>query len=251
MILFRTDNLIHYGLERVFEFANKAGYDGVEVGMDGNYDTQNYKYLKKLEKRYNIKIKAFSLSEKYEEKLMQSFQETVREFPGAIINLNSPQVLSFKYKRWIENTVPKLAKKYDLTLCRKNTPVKMILGFIPKRSGNSIESLKKKGNICLDLSALALSNEDIMKTVNVLGNHLKHVYLSNVSQHQPYGLPTNGILPIESFLVKLAKKDFRGSFTLRVNYRFLSEGNEDMLLKKMKDMREFYEKYFEKELKDQ
>ncbi len=250
MILFHTDNLSHYGLERVFEFANKAGYDGIEVGMDGNYDTQDPEYLKKLEKRYNIQIKAFSLSEKFEEKLMKNFQETVREFPNVVINLNSPQVLSFKYKKWIENTVPKLAKKYDLIFCRKNTPVKMLLGFIPKRSDNSIEALKKKGNICLDLSALAMSNEDIIKAVSLLGTHLKHIYLSNISQHQPYALPMNGILPIESFLVKLAKRSFHGHFTLRVNPHFLSEGNETTLLKKMTETQKFYRKYFEEEFKD-
>lgn len=251
MLLFHTDNLTHYGLERVFEFAKDAGYDGIEVGIDGNYDTQNPVYLKKLEERYDIKIKAFSLSEKFEEKLMKNFQETVREFPGTTINLNPPPVLSFKYKKWIEQTIPKLAKKYDLKACRKNAPVKMIFGFIPKRSDNSLQSLKSKGNICLDLSALALSNEDIMHTVGGLGDHIKHVYLSNFSRHQAYALPTNGVLPVESFLVKLAQRGFKGSFTLKVNAHFLSEGKEELLQKKMKEVREFYEKYFVKEFVEQ
>lgn len=251
MILFHTENLLHYGLERIFEFAKAGGYDGIEVGINGNCDTQNPKYLKKLEARYNIKIKAFSLSEKYEEKLMQNFQETVREFPGVTINLNPPLVLSFKYKKWLEKTIPKLARKYDLKTCRKNTPIKMVLGFLPKRSENSLESLKKKGNICLDLSALALSNEDIMHTVGDLGDHLKHIYLSNVSQHQPYSLPMGGVLPVESFLVKLAQRGFSGNFTLKVHPRFLSEGNEESLLKKIGEVKDFYDKYFVKEFVEQ
>jgi sugar phosphate isomerase/epimerase len=250
MILFHTDNLIHYGLERIFGFAKKAGYIGIEVGITNNYDTQDSEYLKELEARFDIKICAFSLSEKYEERLMQSFQKTVREFPGVTINLNPPQVLSFKYKKWIKTTIPRLAKKYDLKFNKKNTPLKMILGIVPKRSDNSVESFKKKGNICLDLSALALSNEDIMKAAGSLGTKLKHIYLSNLSQNQPYSTPMNGVLPIESFLVKLAHKSYRGSFTLRINYHFLSEGNEEILLKKMIEIREFYEKYFVKEFVD-
>ncbi len=249
MLLFHSNNLTHYGLERIFEFAKKAGYDGLEIGVDTIYDTQDATYLKKLEERYGIKIRAFSLSEKYEEKLMKNFQETVREFPGSTINLNPSHVLSFRYKKWLNKTLPKLAKKYDLKFCRKNTPVKMMLGFIPQRSDNSLEALKRNGNICLDLSALALSNEDIMRTVGDLNDHLQHIYLSNVSKGQSYALPNAGVLPIESFLVKLAHRGFTGSFTVKVRPQSLSEGDEDLLLEKMIKTRKFYEKYFTKEFR--
>ena len=93
MFLVHTDNLPHYGLDRVFEFAKEAGFDGLEVGIKALYDTQNPTYLKELEKRHKIKVKAFSLSERDEEKLMEAFQHTVREFPGATINVNPSQVL--------------------------------------------------------------------------------------------------------------------------------------------------------------
>ncbi len=249
MLLFHTDNLAHYGLERIFEFAKKAGFKGIEVGVGMVYDTQDASYLKKLEKRYGVKIRAFSLSARHEGKLMRSFQETVREFPGCVINMNPSQVLSFQYKKWLDNTIPKLAKKYQLVACRKNAPIKMILGFLPKRSGNSLEALKNSGKVCLDLSALAQSHEDVMQAVNYLGSHLVHIYLSNVSGDQPYAVPEKGILPVESFLVKLAHKGFHGDFTLKINPKFLSEGDEEILLAKMIKSRKFYEKYFEKEFR--
>lgn len=248
MLLFHTDNLIHYGLDRIFQFAKEAGYDGIEVGIDLVLDKQNPEYLKELEKRYDIKIKAFSLSEKYENKLADRFQKTVRAFPGSIINLNSSEILSFRYKRWLLTTVPKLVKKYNLQYNHKNTAVKMFLGFIPQRSNNSIEVLKTKGDICLDLSALALSHEEIIRTIATMDGQLKHIYLSNFSNHQAYSLPTSGILPLESLLVKLAHQEFKGHFTVKVNPKFLSEGDEDILLVKMIRTREFYEKYFSKEL---
>lgn len=247
MLLFHTDNLIHYGLDRVFKFAKEAGYDGIEVGIDLIYDKQDAEYLKELEKRYNIKIKAFSLSEKYENRLVKRFQNTIKHFPGSIINLNSSEILSFRYKRWLQVTVPKLVKKYNLQYNQKNTPVKMFLGFIPQRSNNSVEALAEKGSVCLDLSALALSREEIIRTASLMGKKLKHVYLSNFANHQAYALPNSGILPIESLLVKLAHTGFEGNFTVRVNPQFLSEGDEDILVVKMIKAREFYEKYFIKE----
>ncbi|MCK5461204.1 sugar phosphate isomerase/epimerase [Candidatus Gracilibacteria bacterium] len=247
MLLFHSSNLPHYGLERVFEFTKSAGYDGIEIGVSLNFDTQNPKYLKKLSDRYDLPIKAFSLSEKHEESLTQAFQKTVREFPETIITLNPPQVLSFEYKKWLNKIVPKLAQKYDLIFCRKNVPSKSVMGFLPARSDNSIYVLKEKGYVALDLTALASSNEDIMHSIRVLGNHLKHVYLSNVARNELYSLPQSGILPIESFLTKLAQKKYRGTFSVKVSPKQLLEGEEDKVVEKMIEVRKFYEKYFVKD----
>lgn len=248
MLLFHSASLPHYGLERVFEFAKKAGYDGLEIEVNGFFDSQNVKYLKKLSRRYKIPVKAFSLSEAKEEALTEVFQKTVREFVGSTINLNQPQVLSTNYKKWMEHIAPKLAQKYDLTLCRKNAPSKNMMGIIPLRKDNSLLSLKEKGAVCLDLTALASVNEDIIRATKALGSHLKHVYLSNVSRNKPYCLPQNGILPVESFLTKLARNRFIGNFSVRVDPVFLSEGDDRRVLQTMIEVRKFYEKYFVKEL---
>lgn len=244
MLLFHTDNLPHYGLERIFDFAKQAGYDGIEVGVGRNFDTQNPVYLKKLEERYDLPIKAFSITAKQEEDLATAFQHTVREFEGSTMNLVPPQVLSFRYKKWMEEIVPKLARKYNLTACRRNLPTETMLGFLPNRTDNSVASLRQAGSICLDLTALALSNEDIMKSLEEAGTALRHVYISNVYQRMPYSVPTHGVLPLESFFTKLARSDFRGNFTLYVNARELGEGDDERVVAKMIESREFFEKYF-------
>jgi len=247
MLLFHTDNLPHYGLERIFEFAKAAGYDGLEIGVGRNFDTQNPDYIKKLSERYDLPVKAFSIVAKQEENLAVAYQHTVREFEGAIMNLIPPQSLSFKYKKWMEEIVPKLAQKYNLTACRRNVPNETMLGFLPGRSDNSISALRQAGPVCLDLTALALANEDIMKAIEEAGTALKHVYLSNVFRKQPYSAPVHGVLPLESFLTKLAGKDFRGNFTLYVKPQELYEGDDDQVIAKMVESREYFEKYFKVE----
>lgn len=244
MLLFHTDNLPHYGLERIFEFASKAKFDGIEIGINNVFDTQNPEYLKSLEHKYSLPIKAFSLSEKYEEVLTKAFQLTVREFPQVTLNLNSPQVLSFGYRKWLSSIVPKLAAKYDLNVCRKNAPFKTMMGILPQRSENSLMSLSATGSVCLDLTALAISNEEIMRSVQSLRGSLKQVYLSNVEKNAPYSLPQRGILPIESFLTKLSRDGFKGNFTLRVQAKHLFEGEDEKVLSKMIESRDFYQKYF-------
>ncbi len=249
MLLFHTDNLPHHGLERIFEFAKKTGFDGIEVGVNINYDTHNVEYLKTLEKRYKIPIKAFSMSIKNEEKWILPFKDTVREFHDVTMNLHTPSNLSFKYQKWLSVIAPKLAKKYSLKLCHRNVPFESMLGFIPKRRGNTLSALKNRGQVCMDLTALALANDDIMRGIETLGSHLGHVYLSNVYRHTRYSLPSRGVLPVESFLTKLAKIDYRGNFTLYVKGSDFTEGNDEITLQKMQDAKYFYDKYFIDELK--
>ncbi len=244
MLLFHTDNLPHHGLERIFDFAAQTGYDGIEIGVGVNYDTHDPEYLKSLEKRYKIPIKAFSMNIKKEEVLIKKYQNTVKEFHEVTMNLHPPQNLSFKYKKWLKEIAPKLAKKYGLRLCYRNVPFESLMGVFPKRSDNTMSTLKSKGFVCTDLTALAKSNEDIMKSIEVLGGHLKHVYLSNVYRNSSYSMPDRGVLPLESYLTKLAKIDYRGHFTLYVKGRDLQEGKDEVTLEKMKQAREFFDKYY-------
>ncbi len=245
MFILSTESLPHYGVERVFDFAKKAGFDGVNIAVGPNLDTQSPKYLKQLEERYSLPIKAFSLVGKGEEERFEIFQRTVREFSGTTIIVNPPKMMAFKYKTWVTDVVPRLAQKYDLRACRRNLPSKNMLGIIPSRSENSLFTLKQEGLVCLDVTALALSNEEIMKSISFLGNTLGHVYLSNVQRGIPYALPQKGILPIESFLTKLATQiRFRGGFTLRVDAHQLDEADESHVLERLKDCRRFFDEYF-------
>jgi len=250
MLLFHTDNLPHYGLERIFEFAKAAGYDGLEVGVGPNFDTQSPEYIKKLSERYDLPVKAFSIKAKHEESLSQAYQYTVREFEGSTMNLVPAQALSFQYKKWMEEIVPKLAQKYNLMACRRNVPMETMLGFLPNRTDNSVAALRQQGNVCLDLTALALSNDDIMRAIEEAGNALKHVYISNVFKKQPYCLPVHGVLPLESFLTKLARKSYNGNLTLYVNPRELAEGDDEQVIAKMIESREYIEQYFVAEAQD-
>jgi len=114
MILLSTQSFPHYGLERFFAFAKEAGFGGVEITVNENFDTQNPEYLKSLSERFGLPIRAFSMPHKKEDSFYEAFQHTVREFPRVSLNLATPQNFSFGYKKWMEEVVPKLCQKYDL-----------------------------------------------------------------------------------------------------------------------------------------
>lgn len=246
MLLLHSQSFPHYGLERFFEFAQKVGFDGVEISVNENFDTQNAEYLKKLEKRYNMPIRAFSLPHKKEENFIEAFENVVKEFPKAHLNLASPQSFSFKYKRWIENMVPKLCKKYDLKLNRRNAPFQLIFGMIPERTENSLFSLREKGSVCLDLSALWASKQEIMRSIGFLNEKMRFVYLSNVNRNVPYAPLPVGVLPLESFLTKLAQNRYQGHFSLKINPRELHEGDDEKVIEVLKESKEFFDEYYTK-----
>ncbi len=245
MLLLHSQSFPHYGLDRFFEFAKKAGFDGVEIAITDNFDTQNVEYLKRLEGRYGVPIKSFSMPQNLEEKVFEAFQKTVKEFPNTILNLSMPQSFAFRYKKWMENVVPKLAAKYDLKVNYRNVIFQMSFGIIPDRIGNSLYTLRETGRICLDLSALWSSKQEIMRTIDFLGESLKSVYLSNVHKSVPYSRLETGVLPIESFLTKLSKQQFQGHFILKLSPKSLHEGEDENLLQALKESKEFFEKYFE------
>ncbi len=243
MILLHSQSFPHYGLDRFFGFAKSAGYDGVEILVTANYDTQNASYIKELEKRHDIRVKAFTLPSKVPIELLKGFQDVVKEFPQAKLNMFPAQSFSFTYKKWLENIAPKLCRKYDLKMNYRNMPIDFLLGVIPKNSENSLHSLREKGTICLDLSAVWSSKQDIMRTIHFLGDKLQSVYVSNVYQNRPYSRLETGILPIESFLTKLKQEKYKGQIVLNVSARDLQQGNDEKMVEVLKESRIFIEKY--------
>jgi len=246
MLYLHSQSLPHYGLDRFFELAKRAGFDGVEIAITENLDTQNPQYLKTLEKRYNLPIKFFSMPPQLEEKVFEAFQTTVREFPRVGVNLAPAQTLSFRYKKWLETIVPKLCAKYDLDLNYRNVFLQLSFGLIPDRVGNSLYALKELGHVCLDISALWSSKQDLMRSVEFLGKALRVVHLSNVNKGVPYSSLTNGIMPLESFLSKLEQIRFDGDFVLRLSAKALHEGSDDRTLEELKSAQQFFEQFFPK-----
>ena len=242
-MLLHTDSLSHYGLDRVFRFAHESGMSGLEISVGADLDTQNAAYLKQLEKRHQIPVKAFSIHPEFEETHFRAFQLVAREFPETIIILRSASTMSYAYKKWLDLIVPKLVVKYRLKLHWANAPLETFLGVFPGRNDNTVAALREKGLMCLDIAALNTSKEDLLKTVELIGENLQHVHLSNFNQGQLYQLPMDGVLPVESFLNKLSRMPFKGEISLRVAPECLSEGQDEMVISKLRACGDFVAKF--------
>ncbi len=247
MLLITSQSFPHYGLERFFKFAQELSVDGVEILINSNFDTQDPSYLKELEARFKVPIKAFTLPTKGADKFINAFEKVVSHFEGSTVNLSSPEVLSFSYKKWMENSVPQLSKRFRLNLNRITLPAETIMGIIPARNEASLHMLRQKGNVAADLSALWKNTEDVMRVPDFLREKMKVVYLSNVRNGSMYAPLPIGILPVESFLTKLARDDYRGDFIIKISPRNLHEGNWERMMETMQESKDFFEKYYKKD----
>lgn len=247
MLFITSQSFPHYGLERFFRIAKDLNVDGVEILINYNLDTQDPVYLKELEERFGVSIKSFALPSSRPDKYVNAFEKVVSEFPGATINLASPEIFSFNYKKWMEKTVPQICKRFRLQLNRVTSPSETIMGIIPSRNESSLHMLRDKGTVSVDLSALWKNTEDIMRVPDFLREKMKVVYLSNVHAGVMYSSLPLGILPVESFLTKLARDNFRGDFVLKISPKHLHEGDLEKMMEILEESKSFFQKYFRSE----
>jgi len=245
MIILHTSSLHKYGLNRIFEFVKKAGYDGIEIEVDkNNFDTQNAEYIKKLSQEFNVPIVALHAPMDSGEKSVQHVVEMAVYLKCPLVVVASPKLMDFKFTKWLKKEVPILRKKKNIQIALANTGGKTFLGFLPERALNNVDDLKKFGMVALDCSMTASKKEDLIRFYEKLKKLIVHVYLSNVRRHKEYSLPNEGILPLESFLKKLKLNKYDGSISVRVRPAELGAGDDELVVKKLKKVKDFIDEYY-------
>jgi sugar phosphate isomerase/epimerase len=244
MLALSTDSLNGYGLNRIFQFAKEAGYDGMDIKISkNNFDTQNGEYIKKLSEEFEIPVLALQLSDPSPKSLEETI-DTAKKVSCKVIIIQPPKIFSFRQQSWLKDKVPKIRAKEGISIALENAPADMILGFIPKHAMNNIVEMKKFKHACIDTSRIAMKSQDLMRVYKNLEKYLVHIHLSNVKGPKRYYLPNDGILPLESFLTKLKQDDFPGTISMKVNPKFLDAGVDEKLVENLKDMKKYYDKYF-------
>ncbi|MBN2086727.1 sugar phosphate isomerase/epimerase [Candidatus Peregrinibacteria bacterium] len=245
MISLNTESLRKYGLNRIFEFAQKAGYDGIEIDVDKNdYDTQNAEYIKELSEKYKLPIVALHTPTDGTQKSVEHVIEMAIYLKCPVVAITPPKLLDFKFTNWLKKEVPVLRKKKHINIALMNASGKTILGFLPARALNNLTDLKKFGMVCLDCSSTVSKKWDLMKTYEHLKELIIHVHISNVRKHKEYSLPNEGILPLESLLRKLKSNKYEGAISVRVRPTELSAGDDDKVVAKLKKVKDFIDEFF-------
>lgn len=246
MIALHSNSLSKYGLNRIFEFAKAAGYDGMEIAVDkNNYDTQNAEYIKKLSDEHRLPILALHAPVNASAKSVEHVVEMAVYLECPVVVVTAPKLLDFKFTNWLKKKSHTLEKKKHIQIALLNTPEKTMFGFLPDRAMNSVADLKKFGMAALDTSSAASKKwGNLMSVYNHLKKLIVHVHLSNIHKHKEYSLPNEGVLPLESFLKKLKQGDYKGALSIRVRPSQLHAGDDDKVIAQLKKVKEFVDEFY-------
>lgn len=244
MYLLSTDCMLGYGLNRIFEFAKEAKFDGIELAMNIRlFDTQNADYINRLKKEYKLPVEVLRTFPNSTVKQTLMALELAKDVGAKMVVLEPPKLFDFKYKEWMKKQVPSLRKKYKLMIALKNGPSEYLWGVLPKRALSSIPDLQNFKEVSLDISNLYDKKIDLMRAYEIMKPYMVHVHMSNVLKGSDHNLPNDGIMPVESFLTKLKKDKYSHSVSLLVKPRALEAGNDKAMMKNLDKVKKFYDRY--------
>lgn len=247
MIILSTDSLRGYGLNRIFELAKAAGYDGIDVAVDfGAFDTCNGEYLKKLSDEYQMPIHAVSAPMQVKSDRIKQLVEIAKTVQAKVVIIQPPKILDFKMSSWLKNEVPRLREKEFISIALENAPAETFLGFIPLHTMSNTEELKRFKHISLDVTRIGESRKDLMRAYTSFKKFLVHVHLSNIYHGKKYAPPQEGIMPLESFLTKLKQDRYPGAISIKISPKFLHVGDDGKVIESLKEAKKYYDKYYTK-----
>jgi len=246
MLILCTDSLRGYGLDRIFEIAKKANYDGIDLAVHfDQFDTLNSEYLNKLIKIHDIKIYSVSAPSDISTNQIEKLVQLTKELSAKILILQPPKILDHKLAKWMKKEIPKLREKEKISIALENSPAgTFLLGILPSHTMANTEDLKRFKHVALDTSRLGEKKQDLIRTYAIFRKYLVTIHLSNIKLGKKYSMPNNGILPLESLLSKLKQDDFPGSISLKVLPKYLEAGNDEKVFEKLKQSKEFIDKFY-------
>jgi sugar phosphate isomerase/epimerase len=265
MLALSTGSLYTYGLDRVFGLAKEAGFDGIEVLVDGRWDTRQADYLKHLMGRHGLPIVSlhspFHLVQVpgWERDPIWRLKKTVKlaEALGAQVVVAHPPVgwlrISLRvtgasnkrdcwvglplswfvgrpYARWLCDELESFQRGTEVTVAVENMPRRRIgpLGFNLYQM-TRLESLECFRHLTLDTTHLATHGIDILQTYERLAGRVSHVHLSNYNGRE-HRLLRDGHLPLADFLHRLNQDGYGGIVALELQPDVLGAGDDNRVL---------------------
>jgi sugar phosphate isomerase/epimerase len=259
--IFSTGSLYNYSTDRCFEFAERAGFDGIELMVDHRWDTRHPDYIQRLVDRYTMPVRAVHSPfigniGGWSSDLMGAIEKSVRlaeTLSAAVVILHLPALVSYTpvqigssrfflplpgvrhheaYIRWLGEGMPALQQSTDVLLCVENLPAQKVFGRrinIIKWNAHSratIGDITRFPHITMDTTHLATWGMDPTEIFIRWGKRVKHIHLSNFNGRE-HRRPEDGRLQLDRFLGRLTEAGYNHSVSLELHPDALSAGSDD------------------------
>jgi sugar phosphate isomerase/epimerase len=247
-VAFSTGSLYPFGLERVYDWAAEAGYDGVEVMMDERWDTHQDIYLRDLVEKHGVPILALHPPLRRgawglgpEETLVRVARLARRmEVPVVVAHPPPP---GRPLERWKVGALRE-ARGQGVAVAVENMPRNEAGGFfrVRRRTCYLPEHLADVGDVTLDTSHAGASRVDLLRAHSVLARQLRHVHLSDSNLEagrDEHRLPGKGRLPLKPFLAALGASGYPGAVSLELKPWPLGTPDPVVIQERMRAARRF------------
>lgn len=277
-IALSTGSLHSYGLSRVFDMAREAGFEAVEVMVDGRWDTRHPEYLKELSHQFELPIACLhspfvSHVPGWRHSQINRLKETVaiakRVGAGTVVahlpvrwtraSLHLPLwgrhslELSLQLPVIGDGEYPKFLRE-GLDDFQRSTPVKVAVENMPYQRWwgravsayrmNTLDDLEMFTHLNFDTTHMGTAGIDIIAAYERLSDRIVHVHLSNYENGQEHKLLTDGVLPLEKLLQRMHADGYDGVISVEVEPGALEAGSERKARQNLRKCYEFCRKHF-------
>ena len=252
VLLLSTASLTGYGLHRVFEFAKKSGFTGIDIALGAtNFDFWDEEYIKSLSDEFGVPVLSITAPSKWlNQKKVDRIVGIAKTLGTQVITFSPPHITD-KNTSWFSNYLPKIKRDTHISIAIQNVAPKFKFFIIPEYKNSTFTQIKGvTGDTTLDILGVDHSSGmDILKAQKMLGTSIKNVFFSDKHGMKSGILPWGsgwGIshLPLESFLMKLKTSGYGGYITLKVNPKAIGVGNTERVLQNLEYMKKYYQKHF-------
>ena len=224
------------GVEEGFRFAKLAGFDGVEVMVTNDANTQSAERLLELSAQYDLPIMSihapvlllthFVWGRDPQIKLEKS-AELARAVGASAVVVHPPFRWQAEYSTNFLRIVRETEQASGIEICVENMFPWKVRGRSMKAYAPGWDPVVMDcDHVTLDFSHAALSGRDALEMATALGPRLRHVHLCDGSGSLDEGkifdehlLPGYGSQPVAEVLAFLAQTDWSGHVVAEVNTR--------------------------------
>ncbi len=238
-----SGSLHTYGLDRFFQLAAEAGFDGVEVLIDARFDTRHPAYLRRLMERYNLPI--LSLHAPFRPERLEGWPqapsrsiaaaaEVARLVEAGIVVAHLPFWTDRGYARWLLHDLVAWQKgNPNPLIALENMPLKRFRWWpfpLDTWRLNRLEEWTAFPHLCLDTTHLATKGLEALAVYERWREKVIHIHLSNARRKgrhiQEHRRLEDGYLDLGKFLSRLAEDGYPGIVVVELQPQVLEAEDE-------------------------
>ncbi len=156
MLLLSTTTLKGYGIHRIFDFAKRAGYTGLDLTLsNSDYDLWDGDYILELSQKFSLPVLSITAPHRgMNEKKVDMIIALAAKLDSQVITFTPPH-FSDKKTSWYSRHLAKVKKDTHLSVTIMNVEPKNIFFIIPEHKNASLVEIKKvTGDTTLNIAGI-------------------------------------------------------------------------------------------------